>query len=390
MLPIFQISATDLEEISSKNVILYNLTDDLLLYEKSSDEKVLIASMTKIMTAIVAIENIENLDEKVVLTENIFNDLGNDLSMAGFKPNEIVTYRDLLYGALLPSGADATHSLAVLISGNEESFVNLMNEKAQNLKLKDTHFTNTIGIETNDNMHYSTVKDVATLLKYSLKNKEFKKIFSSLKYKTSNNLHEFESTRLKIEEKNNLDLSIIKGSKTGYTSHAGLCLASIASFNKIDYLLITAGADYKTSKINHFLDAQKIYNYFYNNYSYKTIKEKNSKIAEIKTIYNEKVDIYLNEDITLYLKNDIKASDLKYLYKGQKVLNKNVKKGDFIGKYLIMKDDKILAEQKVFSPINVHFRIKNMKLFIVSIILLILLTIIFFKRIKKLKNRKIY
>lgn len=384
-IPIIKVNATELNEIKSNNVVLYNLNDDSILYEKNSEDKVLIASMTKIMTAIVSIEHIDNLDEKLILTNDIFSSLTNDLSFAGFKPNEEITYRDLLYGALLPSGADATHSLAIFISGSEEEFVKLMNEKAKEIGMINTNFTNTIGIEDNNNMHYSTVKDVALLLKYSLKNKEFKKIFTTEKYTTSDNLLNFKSTKLKMSEKNGIDLSFIKGSKTGYTSKAGLCLASIANYNNVNYLLVTAGADYKTNKINHFLDAKNIYEYYFTNYGYKKILKKDQVLKKIKTKYEEDVNIIQNKNIELYLKNDIKNKDLTYKYKGTKNLQKGIKKGDVIGKYIVSYKGNILYQEKVLSPVTVKFKLTNNQKIL---ILMLITTIIFIATIKLFIEKK--
>lgn len=382
----FYVYAEELDEIKSKNAILINMNDNSILYEKNSEEEVLIASMTKIMTAIVAIENINDLDEKLVLPNNIFKDLANDLSVAKFKENETVTYRDLLYGALLPSGADATHALAVFISGNEENFVKLMNAKAKELNLTHTSFSNTVGIETTDNKNYSSVKDVSVILRYALKNKTFKTIFTSSSYKTSDNLLEFKSTKSKVLEKYDIDLSMIIGSKTGFTSRAGLCLSSIASYNNINYLLVTAGAEYETSKINHFIDANKIYSFFYNNYEYKTIVKKNDVVYKIKTKYNEDVNLKLNKDITLYLNKKIKKQDLEYEYKGKKILENNVKKNDYIGKYYIRYKGKILCEEKVYSPLTVRFKLKKYQIKFIFLLLILFSYIILKNKLKKIEK----
>lgn len=379
------VSAIEIENISSKNIILYNMNDDSILYEQNSEDKTLIASMTKIMTVIVALENIDNLDEKIILDYKVFRGLTSDLSMAKFRVNQTVTYRDLIYGALLPSGADATHALALFISGSEEEYVKLMNEKAQSLGLKNTHYTNTIGLESIDNMHYSTVKDVATLLKYCLKNEEFKKAFTSNTYLISDKTITLESTKKKIGEKFEIDLSFIEGSKTGYTSRAGLCLASIASYNGVDYMLITAGADYKDKKVNHFIDAKNIYSYFFENYEYKQILKKDDIIKEIKTKYDEKIKLKASNDVTRYLKKNIKKEDLEYIYTGKKILTKNIKKNDKIGKYIIKFNNEVLYEEDVLSPIDVEFKLKEEY----KILLAILLTTIVFIKLFTMKLKKI-
>ena len=247
----------DALEIDSTHAILYNLNEDKVVFEKNSMEITSIASLTKIMTTIVAIENIDNLDSKITIKERDFNGL-YDASLAGFKVGEEVTYKDLLYGTMLPSGAEATQALANNISGSVSSFVDLMNQKAEEIGMKQTHFINTTGLDINN--HYSTVNDIATLLKYCLKNETFKKIFESSSYKTSNGNLTFYSTAAKYNYKSDY----ILGAKTGYTDDAGKCLASTAydSSNDILYLLVTTGANTDLSDAYHIKDATNIYTYY--------------------------------------------------------------------------------------------------------------------------------
>lgn len=117
----------DTFEINSSHAILYNMNENEVIFEKNADERTYIASLTKIMTSIVAIENIDDVDQKVTIPYQALEGLIEaNASVAGFKLNQTVTYRDLLYGSLLPSGADATRALAYYIIGSEEEFVNLM------------------------------------------------------------------------------------------------------------------------------------------------------------------------------------------------------------------------------------------------------------------------
>ena len=135
-------------DISSKNAILYNIDNNEILYEKNSNDKVQIASLTKIMTALVSIENIEDLDKQIIINNSDFKNVQKyNLVTAGFTVGEVVTYKDLLYGLLLPSGADAAKALARNIAGSEEEFIILMNKKVQDLNLKNTNFSNVIGLD---------------------------------------------------------------------------------------------------------------------------------------------------------------------------------------------------------------------------------------------------
>ena len=247
-LPIINIKAL---EINSENIVLYNMNEDIILYEENSDEKVKIASLTKIMTTIIALENINNTKEEILMPNGAFYNIDGYV-MSGIQPYEKITYEDLLYGTMLPSAADCANALAIKISGNIDAFVELMNQKAQELNMINTHFSNPIGI---DDDNYSTVKDIATLLKYALKNETFYKIFTTKYYKTTNNIT-FESTLIEKSQPYNIDISTILGSKTGFTDDAGNCLASIAKINNVKYLLITTNAS--IDKSYHIMDAVNI------------------------------------------------------------------------------------------------------------------------------------
>ncbi|MBB6214337.1 D-alanyl-D-alanine carboxypeptidase (penicillin-binding protein 5/6) [Anaerosolibacter carboniphilus] len=252
------------EELHSPYAMLIRLKDQKVVFETRSEERIYPASLTKIMTAIVAIENIADLQESIILQEKIFPDLYKaNASMAGFLPGEEVSAVDLLYGTLLPSGADASMGLALRVSGSENEFVKLMNKKAKKLRLDDTHFTNVSGLH--DDNHYTTVKDMAVLLAYALKNETFRQIFTSACYSTaSTNLHSsgitFTSTLSKKIDTYEFDGGKVLGGKTGYTDKAGLCLASLTEKNGTEYILVTAGAEGNPyTEQFHIMDAFTVY-----------------------------------------------------------------------------------------------------------------------------------
>lgn len=368
-------------DVNANNVFMYNLDTNEVIYEKNSDDQVLIASLTKIMTTIVAIENIDNLDDKVIITDEILSYISDDLSIAGFDSGEEVTYRDLLYGSLLPSGADATHTLAYYISGSEEKFVEMMNEKAKELEMNNTHFENSIGIETENNNHYSSAKDMYKLLAYAIENEEFLKIFTTDEYETSNKEHKFVSSKYKASKNNDIDLSVIKGSKTGYTSKAHLCLASISDKNNTNFILITIGSDEKIDRIEHFNDSKKLYDYYYANYKNQNILNSGKIIVRLKTKYDEDVIIKQSENVKKFIKNN---ADIKYEYIGEKILDVGTKQGDKIGKYIVKIDGEKVYEENIFSPVNVNYRIPYIN--ITFVVLLIAFIFIIFKIIKKNKK----
>ncbi len=250
--------------INSPNAILLDVQDGQILAEKNAEERIYPASMTKIMTAVLALERIENLDEHVTLSNEDFSNLyEQNASMAGFLPGEEVTYRDLLYGMLLPSGAECCLAVANRIAGSEEAFAVLMNEKAREIGMEYTHFTNCTGLEGDE--HMSTVKDIAALLKYSVQNPQFYEIFTSGFYSVApTNLHPegftFYSTVTENLDSMQVNGGTLLGGKTGYTEDAGLCLASMAQIYEKRYILVTAGADGEPGyRAAHLTDAVSVY-----------------------------------------------------------------------------------------------------------------------------------
>lgn len=233
-------------DLSSQQALLIRLEDGEVLLDINREQKIYPASLTKIMTAIIAIEYLSDMEELVFLEEEIFSYLYiADASMAGFWPNESVQAVDLLYGVILSSGAECSVGLAMHISGSESNFVELMNQKAKALGMEDTHFTNVTGLH--DDNHYSTVEDIAVLLEYALQNDIFRQIFTSSQYSTAaTNIHSegmtLYSTMFQLMDGAEFDEGVILGGKTGYTSEAGQCLASMAAKEGIEYILVTAGA----------------------------------------------------------------------------------------------------------------------------------------------------
>jgi D-alanyl-D-alanine carboxypeptidase (penicillin-binding protein 5/6) len=253
------------DSLNSPHAILVRLKDHTVLMQKNSGEKIYPASLTKMMTAIVAIENLPDLQEEIKLPNSMFEQLyREDATMAGFQPDEQVGAIDLLYGAMLPSGAECCIGLADRIAGSEQDFVEMMNQKAAHLGMNNTHFENVTGLH-NDN-HYTTVKDLAVLLNYALQNDTFREIFTSSRHSTRpTNKHQdgitFFSTMFEKLSDPGIAGGKILGGKTGYTGEAGLCLASLAEEGEQEYILVTAGAkgNHKSEQYN-ITDALTVYN----------------------------------------------------------------------------------------------------------------------------------
>ncbi len=235
-----------MDKLISPHAILIRLKDKTIMMQEASEEKIYPASLTKMMTAIVAIENSPDLKGEIKLSNSSFERLyEEDASMAGFLPGEKVRVIDLLFGAMLPSGAECCVGLANNIAGSEQEFVTKMNKKAAELGMDNTHFENTTGLHNKN--HYSTVKDQAILLSYALDDDVFRKVFTSSRYSTPpTNKHPdgitFRSTMFEKLTSRSFAGGEILGGKTGYTGAAGLCLASLAEVDNQEYILVTAGA----------------------------------------------------------------------------------------------------------------------------------------------------
>ena len=373
-------------DITAESAILYNLNDNQIIYEKNSNTKNQVASLTKLMTAIVAIENIEDLDAKVTIKNNVFYGL-EGYSQAGFKIGWQLSYRELLYGLMLPSGADAVNAI-VLNMGTKAQFIDLMNEKATELKLTNTHFDNAIGMDSKDN--YSTAEDMGKLLLYALKNEEFKKIFSAREYKIERYNLTLKSTLLKYST-SSMDVSNIKGAKSGFTDGAGLCLASIATINDINYLLINLGSNPNQNKSQAVKDTLTVYNYYGDNYDYTNIIEENQVLKTIKNKFGheEEYDIYATDNVSMYLKNTITTEDLTYTYDGIEEINYKNKKGDKLGTVTISYNEQILDTYEVYLNDELEYYHPVLyTIIIISIILILLIVRLLQMKHKKNRRRK--
>lgn len=369
-------SALDLN-ISSDKYILYNLNDNKVLLEKKSDEITQIASLTKIMTVLVAIEEIENYEREITITKEMLEGITRDISTVGFKIGEKVTINDLLYAAILGSGADAVNALALTVCKNFEEFVDLMNKKVTEIGLENTHFQNVIGL-TNEN-NYSTAKDVSLMLLYALNNEKFKTVFETKEYTTTTN-RKIKNTIEYYNSKLNKNIDYISGSKTGYTRKAGYCLASTATINNVNYLLITLNS--YSNRASHVNDTVTIYDYFSENYDYFPIVEENTIITKLKTKYakEKEINVTANKRILKYLKNDFDKEKLKYKYSGKNEISYFTPVGTKLGNVIIEYDGNVIDEFKLIYNeklrLDLVLFIINKKEILIAILILTLLIIL--------------
>lgn len=218
--------------ILANYAVLVDLSTNQIIAERNPDTKLYPASMSKIMTMIVALEHLSDPSITFTMTSDILDPLKVEgASLAGFSDGEEVTVKDLLYGCGLSSGAEATTALAILVSGSENDFVALMNQKAQELGLVNTHFNNCTGLQ--DENHYTTATDLAMMMEYAMQNEQLKTILSTYQYTTSStDQHpdgiQLESTTFEKMYGNEVEGMTIVAGKTGFTDEAGYCLLSYA------------------------------------------------------------------------------------------------------------------------------------------------------------------
>lgn len=237
------------------------------------------ASMTKLMTLLVAVENISDFNATYTITYDMIAPLiEQEASRAGFDDNETVSITDLLYGMILPSGADATIALVQYVADNEENFVKLMNQKAAELGMTHTHFANATGLYDAD--HYSTVVDIAMLMKEVMKNTICRKILTSVEYTTTSTQQHpggilLQSTMFSRMYGTEVSGIEIIGGKTGFHDQAMQCLASYArAVDGKEYVLVTGHAETDMEPIR---DAFAIYGTITGTYAMPTDLDKRTE-----------------------------------------------------------------------------------------------------------------
>ncbi|MBQ4137480.1 MAG: D-alanyl-D-alanine carboxypeptidase [Clostridia bacterium] len=234
------------EELTVRNAYFCYSQPHSVIAEKDSGVRVAPASLTKIMTAIVILENADDLDVSVTVSPKLYDKLYREgASMAGFLPGEKVTLRDLLYGIMLPSGAEAAAAAAEYIAGSDSALVEMMNEKALEMGLSNTHFENIYGFDAKG--HYSNAAELAQILMYALENERFREISSTQRYTVKpTNKHPdgftMKSTVFSKLGGKTPDKAVIYGGKTGFTYDAGLCLATYGELDGRSYVSVVLGA----------------------------------------------------------------------------------------------------------------------------------------------------
>ena len=335
------------KNLSSEAVLLMEASTGKVVYEKNGYEKKYPASTTKIMTAILAIEHC-NLNETATASEFAINSVPSGYSTANIQIGETLSVKDLLYALMLQSANESAVILAEHVSGSQEAFANLMNEKAKELGCKNTHFINPNGIH-NEN-HYTTAYDLALITQYAMKNQTFRDIVKttsftlpattsypseSRTYANTNNLIIYDARN----RPDNYYYKYATGVKTGYTSAAKNCLVASAEKNGIEYISVVLGASItyeSTGSVSHrYVDTISLFDYAFDNFSFRKLKSANNLIKTIKIENGKKdensLDLLIASDVNSLVSLDNKSTQIDPDITLKEGLSAPITKGDIVG-----------------------------------------------------------
>ena len=302
------------KNLYSTNYIFLDADTGQVLSAKKQDEQISIASLTKMMTVLLAIENSSSLNQTVTITDEIIDGLYEEqASVAGYVTGDTATVLDLCYAAAIPSAADAANALAIQIGGSFEKFYQMMNDKAAQLGMDHTVFKSAHGLDREG--QYSTVEDVSKLLRYALQNPTFKEIFSTKEHTTQATTYypfgiPLASTIWAYADTYGYNLTNLSGGKTGYTLQAGRCIAYWATVNDMNIIAVTAGASTNVEQYSNLSDAQTALTSLAS-WHKKTILKKNDVVSTIEYksfMHTANIDVKMDKDITLDLPADVECT----------------------------------------------------------------------------------
>ena len=305
---------------AASEIIVMDIDSGRVIFESNSNEKRLIASITKIMTAIVTIENID-INKTIIVGDEVLKSYGTNTYIS---VGEKLRIKDLLYGLLLRSGNDAALTLSYSIDNNPSTFIEKMNSKAKEIGMNNTYFENPHGLDE-ETKNYSTAHDMALLSKYAMNNKIYRSIVETKKYSIKTNYKSY------VWFNRNKLLTTYKyctGGKNGYTPKAGKTLVATASKDQLNLTIVTLNDPdiYETH--------ESLYNYYFSKYKNYTILDKDD-LKLYKSIIDN--DVYIDESFIYPLKED----EISKIKTNIKIIDKNSNRigiiyvyldGDLIGK----------------------------------------------------------
>ena len=341
-------------DITAKAGMLVSMDTDEILYSNNIDQKMYPASLTKIMTVILMLES-EKYDPagKVAMTKEVQRLIsGTGSAVSNLQIGEEITQLDLVYTVLMSSFGDCAYLAAIYYGGSVEGFVVQMNEKAAELGLTGTHYSNPVGLHEDEN--YTTARDVYTLMGYALKNETFKTVCGASRYTIEatnmSGKRTLSTTNFLLDNTTNYYYQYAKGGKTGYTDEAGRCLVSFASYNGYNYMCVLMNCPPNADKRYEFIESAELYRWAFNNFSFKEVANSTDPVCEMPvelSLDTDFVSLYFEKPFVTVLPNEADNSTIvvKTYLKSESV-EAPVKKGDILGTA-----DVIYAEQ-VIGTVN--------------------------------------
>jgi len=332
-------ASVSLPEVSAKSAILIETNSGDIIYEINSKKRMPMASTTKIMTAIVAIESDFPLDKIITITKKMTGAEGSSIYLY---ENERFTLHDLIYALLLNSANDAAEAIAISVAGSIEKFAEMMNDKAAELNLKDTNFTNPHGLDSE--LHYTTAYDLAKISAYALENEIFAEIAdtqSRIIYPKNIDGTDNKS-RARFLRNHNKMLKLYKdaiGVKTGFTKKSGRCLVSAAERNGIKLVAVTLNAS------NDWNDHIEMLDYGFENYELVELCIEKEYQFDVNIVNGSKNFVKCENinDEFVSLPKTVNRDDIKYKTELPQFIYAPVKKGDIVGRIIFMRDEKIIG-----------------------------------------------
>jgi len=335
---------------NAKSALLIDADTGTIIYEKNSHERLAPASITKVMTMLLIMESLERgeikLNEKVTVSEHAASMGGSQIFL---QVGEVMSVEDMLKGIAMASANDASVALAEKITGSEEIFISRMNERAEQLGLKDTHFSNTNGLPAKD--HYSSAHDIAMMSKELLKHPSITKYTGKyqdyLRNETENPFWLVNTNKL-VRFYEGVD-----GLKTGYTSEAKFCLTATAMKDSFRVIAVVLG-EQNTKTRN--AEVSQLFNYAFSQYTNMPIYQAGDPMGTVKVEKGnvEQVQLKAKHRYSVLLKKGEKLSDIRHEVKFISMLKAPVSIGQPIGKLTVYKGDTTIAEFTVESPIAVE------------------------------------
>jgi len=339
---------------SAKSAVVLETSSNRKLFALNENQKLPMASTTKILTAITAIENCQDLDEKFEISKKAVGIPGTSLYL---REGDIYSTRDLLYALMLISGNDCSVAIAEHISGSTSEFVTLMNETAKKIGAKNSHFANTHGLDADG--HYTTAYDLAKITAYALENPVFKEIVSTKNTRIENGIGEYRY----LKNKNKL-LSTLEGCvgvKTGYTDDAGRCLVSAIEKDGMTIVCVVLNCrpmfEESATLLKECSESYKLYDLteFYEFDKFVSVENGRDSVAQIGT-----------EESFVYPLTQDEVKKLRFEYSYPQSIEAPLDRGVAIGKVEIFLDNDLLFSEKIFTieEIKTKSLLQRMKEFV--------------------------